>query len=356
MNKETLNIIILTAIILVSFAFAFLGTYYFYYEERKKVINEGIEDNLMKDVIAKKKEKFLKKRKDQKCKFKEHYYKKKKNKKIRDRIYISFTSVLLLFLLGIVGYQYLKVSNNDLVYINNKSLIVIKSESMETVNSYNTYIEENKDKESEYEYINTRINKFSLISIDKYNGEELNLFDIVAFKMKDNDGNYEIIVHRLINKTTNEKGITYYTFRGDANNASFANETNLTIDSVIGTYNGYQNTGLGYTVAFLQSEIGLIVIAIVALSLIAYQIFNDKIDTIYRDRLEKLIEDDDKPFDIFDKIKEKIEEKKLELKPDLIENNEVKEIENNNIKEIEQKDNDSNDSFTVISIGETSEK
>lgn len=373
MNNETIRIVILTSIILVSFAFAFLGTYYFYYAERKRVISNGIEDTLINKEIDKKKEKFLKKKKAREMKFKDFYFKKKKRNGIVSKIFGAIFSLILVLLCVVVGYGYIRVANNNLVFIDNKTLIVIKSESMQTVNSQNEYIKENTDNTSEYKYINERIPKYSLISIDKFEDQELKLFDICAFKMENSDGSTEIIVHRLINMTTSaETGITYYSFRGDANNASFTKETNITKDKIIGVYNGYQNKGLGYSVAFLQSEIGFIVIIVVALSLIGYQIFNDKIDSIYKKRFEELvIENDEKEHSFKDfkcEIKEKLEEKRLEIEEKRLEldakfpflENKSKEekIEENNssssniVDNKEENSNNEDQEISVITIGE----
>lgn len=328
MSKTLLTTIIITVIVLVSFAIAFLGTYYFYYVEKKKVINEGIDDNEINEEIKKHKNKFNKKNiKD--LSFKDFYFKKKKRNKVIDRIFGIIFGIILVVICVFLSFGYIKTQNNELTFINDKTVLVIKTDSMEEINDDNTYLKDENNQN--YKYINTRLEALSLISIDRYDeSKELNLYDIVAFKMDDT-----IIVHRLIKINIDEKTKeTTYTFRGDANNASFTNESNVKKEDILGIYNGYKNVPLGYIISFFQSEIGLISIIIVAICLITYELFNDGIDTIYSKRMEELIIKDKPDF-----IK-KIENKKIEL----IENKKVRKLTNNSLNE-----------DSVITLGEKEE-
>lgn len=287
MNKETLRIIILAAIILVTFSFAFISTYYFFYVEKRKVITKGLDDKEIEDDIESKRKKFFKKKENKFKSFKEDYFAKKHSTNKVSRVLNIVFSVILVAFTIFLSISYVNVKNNNLTFINNGTVLVIQTTSMEKGNDFNTYLERNKSNEDKYKYINTRFERYSLIGITKYEEGKtnLNLYDIVAYKVDDT-----IIVHRLISirydQSTNQK---LYTFRGDANSASLVGETNITSENFIGVYNGYKNVGLGYFVAFLQSEVGLITLIVLVISIVCYQLFDDKINSTYKNRFEELL-------------------------------------------------------------------
>lgn len=284
MNNGTISGVILTVVILLTFALAFLLTYYFFYSEKKKVIRKGLDDDEIREDIQKKKCKWMKKDKNKHLSFEQEYFNSRSSKKTVGRVISGILFTILLAFTIFVSVEYVQVKNDNFLYINNKTVLVIKTSSMETTNDSNSYLKNNSD--TEYQYINTRLERYSLVSIDKYyQGDELKLYDIVAFKMDDT-----VIVHRLIQiGVDKETGQKVYTFRGDANNASFVHETNVTEDKIIGKFNGYYNVGMGYVVSFLQSEIGLISLIILCLSIVAYTMFNDGIDSAYEKRMEELL-------------------------------------------------------------------
>lgn len=188
-------------------------------------------------------------------------------------------SIISLALISFISFTYINDKKNDLTFFNDKSVLVIQSESMSEANSYNDYLKNNSA--SEYKFINTRLELYSLIGVDKFNGDNIKLYDIVAFK-----GGNNILVHRLVKISVDETtGVTTYSFRGDANNASLEEEVGVTSDKILGIYNGFKSENLGYLVAFVQSEIGYAVIFLVAFTLIGYSIFNDKIDKLYDKRI-----------------------------------------------------------------------
>lgn len=284
MDKETLRTVILAVIILVTFSFAFLVSYYLYFVEKKKVINKGMDDKEIEEDISKKKKKWQKKEANKHLTFEQQYFNADRSKSRANRIMNSILFVFMFIISAVVVTGYVQVKNNNYFYMNNKTVLVIKSSSMEKANSYNAYL--TTAKQSEYQYINTRLQKYSLISIDKYySGDELKLYDIVAFKMGDT-----VLVHRLIDiSKDSETNENLYTFRGDANNASFVEETKVTQDKIIGKYNGYSNVPLGYITSFIQSEIGIISIGVLFVSLIAYSLINSRIDLAYKNRFECLL-------------------------------------------------------------------
>ena len=156
------------------------------------------------------------------------------------------------------------------IFFGNTTLMTVQTGSMETINKENKYIFENN--------LTDQIEQFSLIGIDKVAQEDIELYDILAYQSESGD----IIVHRVTRiYTSSDTNITYYTLKGDANTSSSAEELTLTYDKVIGRYNGFQNYGLGVTLTYLQSNIGLVAIAAAAIFLITYNVTESLIDKAY---------------------------------------------------------------------------
>lgn len=194
---------------------------------------------------------------------------KKRNRKFQI-IYNIFFGILYAALLVIFGFALGFRLGGEELFFGNTTLMTIQTGSMETINSENTYIYDN--------HLTNQIEQFSLIGIDKINEENIELYDILAYQSESGD----IIVHRVIRIYTNpETNVTYYTLKGDANSTSSAEELTLTYDKVIGKYNGFQNYGLGVTLTYLQSNIGLVAIAAAAIFLITYNVTESLIDKAY---------------------------------------------------------------------------
>ncbi len=159
------------------------------------------------------------------------------------------------------------------LYFGNTSLLTVKTGSMEHINENNTYIKDNN--------LTDQIEQYSLIGINKVNREdELKLFDVCAYKYQDT-----IYVHRIVriyNSDADNK--TYYTFRGDANSSSASFELALTFDDIVGKYNGFQNFGLGLTLNYLQSNVGLIGLLSCLAFLLTYSITEGLIEKAYFER------------------------------------------------------------------------
>lgn len=194
----------------------------------------------------------------------------KKSKKFQT-IANTFFGILYVALFIIFGFALGFRLSNEQLFFKNTTLLTIQTGSMETVYSGNTYIKENN--------LTNQIKQYSLIGINKLEKEEdIKLFDIVAYK----NSNNQIIVHRVIriyeNPTTN---ITYYTLKGDANTASLNDELTLIYENIIGKYNGFQNYGLGVTLIYIQSNIGLVALAASYIFLITYNVSEDKIEKTY---------------------------------------------------------------------------
>ena len=169
--------------------------------------------------------------------------------------------------------------NNQNLYFFDTTYLAIRTGSMETVNESNTYIQENN--------LTNQIETYSLIGIDKVSSdEEIELYDILAYKYKGTT-----YVHRVIKIFTDEEtGTTCYTLRGDANISSLSFETNITLDDIVGKYNGYQNYGLGVAFFYLQSNIGIVAIISAMLFVISFDFSEGKIEKAYYKRSEYILE------------------------------------------------------------------
>ena len=194
---------------------------------------------------------------------------KRRNKKFQI-IYNIFFGILYAVLVIIFGFALGFRLGGEQLFFGNTTLMTIQTGSMETINKENKYIFENN--------LTDQIEQFSLIGIDKVAQEDIELYDILAYQSESGD----IIVHRVTRiYTSSDTNITYYTLKGDANTSSSAEELTLTYDKVIGRYNGFQNYGLGVTLTYLQSNIGLVAIAAAAIFLITYNVTESLIDKAY---------------------------------------------------------------------------
>lgn len=194
---------------------------------------------------------------------------KRRNKKFQI-IYNIFFGILYAVLVIIFGFALGFRLGGEQLFFGNTTLMTIQTGSMETINKENKYIFENN--------LTDQIEQFSLIGIDKVAQEDIELYDILAYQSESGD----VIVHRVTRiYTSADTNITYYTLKGDANTSSSAEELTLTYDKVIGRYNGFQNYGLGVTLTYLQSNIGLVAIAAAAIFLITYNVTETLIDKAY---------------------------------------------------------------------------
>lgn len=215
---------------------------------------------------------------------------KKKQKKrviISNTLFCIFYAIILIMLGVSIGFRL----NGQQLFFGNTTLVAIYTGSMETANiTNNTYLEENGLLGPE-----NRIIQYSLIGLNKLNDPaDMKLYDIYGFKNSEGT----LIVHRLIRIYTNtSSGETYYTFRGDANSASLSYEITVKYDQIVGVYNGFQNTTLGITLIYLQSNIGLIAIISAFVFLATYQSTEHFIDLAYDKRSQAIAKQiDAKPY------------------------------------------------------------
>lgn len=283
MGLSTL-VLIVSAISLVCFAIVYICIFSFYYFNRKKCIENKLEDNEVIKILDKDVEKYDKK-KNKKLSFIETYYKRKKRKKVGNIISNSIVGIFLVALIGFFVWATVMKSNDQTTYFGDKTYLVIQTSSMASINENNKYLKDgsidSKDR------MNTRISQYAFIGIDKFKSEDqIKVYDIVAFRMDD-----KIIVHRVYSIGEEKDGHKLFTFRGDANPASMLGEINVTSDRIVGVFDGYQNQVLGSIVIYIQSGTGLISVFAIAIVLMVYIFYYDRIDLRLTDRYEALMKE-----------------------------------------------------------------
>lgn len=284
MGLSTL-VLIVSAISLVCFAIVYICIFSFYYFNRKKCIENKLEDNEVIKILDKDVEKYDKK-KNKKLSFIDTYYKRKKRKKVGNIISNSIVGIFLVALIGFFVWATVMKSNDQTTYFGDKTYLVVQTSSMASINDNNKYLKDgsidSKDK------MNTRISQYAFIGIDKFKSEDqIKVYDIVAFRMDD-----KIIVHRVYSISIGEKdGYKLFTFRGDANPASMSGEINVTSDRIVGVFDGYQNQVLGSIVIYIQSGTGLISVFAIAIVLMVYIFYYDRIDLRLTERYEALMKE-----------------------------------------------------------------
>lgn len=283
MGLSTL-VLIVSAISLVCFAIVYICIFSFYYFNRKKCIENKLEDNEVIKILDKDVEKYDKK-KNKKLSFIETYYKRKKRKKVGNIISNSIVGIFLVVLIGFFVWATVMKSNDQITYFGDKTYLVVQTSSMASINDNNKYLKDgsidSKDR------MNTRISQYAFIGIDKFKSEDqIKVYDIVAFRMDD-----KIIVHRVYSIGEEKDGHKLFTFRGDANPASMSGEINVTSDRIVGVFDGYQNQVLGSIVIYIQSGTGLISVFAIAIVLMVYIFYYDRIDLRLTDRYEALMKE-----------------------------------------------------------------
>ncbi len=283
MGLSTL-VLIVSAISLVCFAIVYICIFSFYYFNRKKCIENKLEDNEVIKILDKDVEKYDKK-KNKKLSFIDTYYKRKKRKKVGNIISNSIVGIFLVALIGFFVWATVMKSNDQTTYFGDKTYLVIQTSSMASINENNKYLKDgsidSKDR------MNTRISQYAFIGIDKFKSEDqIKVYDIVAFRMDD-----KIIVHRVYSIGEEKDGHKLFTFRGDANPASMSGEINVTSDRIVGIFDGYQNQVLGSIVIYIQSGTGLISVFAIAIVLMVYIFYYDRIDLRLTERYEALMKE-----------------------------------------------------------------
>lgn len=286
MNGQKQNSLALyvSIIVIIGLAIAFTIIFILYSIYKSKHISNGNEDENLKLNIDKKisslEEKAAKKgEKFDKANIKSILLEKKVSDKVVEILMYLFSFVIFGVLIVTFSFALTFKLNNENLYIFDTTYLAIRTGSMETVNESNTYIQENN--------LTNQIETYSLIGIEKVDSDEkIELYDILAYKYKG-----KTYVHRVIKIFTDEEtGTTCYTLRGDANSSSLSFETKITLDDIVGKYNGYQNYGLGVAFFYLQSHVGIVAIVSAMLFVIAFDFSEGKIEKTYYKRSEYILE------------------------------------------------------------------
>lgn len=300
MNNDVMvfaTTIAVIVILLVAISFIMLSTFYF--DAQKKLIENKLEDKEILEEIEISINK-VKKRCKTNLEIRNYFYKKQRNKKEKGNIFSYSFSVLFFLIVVLFGFVTATSMNtktmidNNQFWIGDTALLVIQTDSMASAYRGNTYLkDENGSIDDE-----DRIPQYCLISISK-NEDYINsiqLNDIVAFQMiSDDNETYITVVHRLIKITYDDNNEPLYTFRGDSNNSSMVNETDVKKDMIIGVfetdnYKGFKNLFLGYFISYIESNLGITMSIIAILLFIIYGVLYDKLKIVYDNRYRELFE------------------------------------------------------------------
>lgn len=273
LSRTSDAVVIISIVVIVLFAIVYFTLFKSLYNSKNRLITAAMDDELVKKQIEIDYKKYNKKERN--YSFYNYYLKRKAHQRRCNVFATIFAAVLYIFFLAVLVTAIAIRVNGDQLFINGSSYLVIKTDSMETVNPKNDYINANN--------LNDRIYQYSLITIKQK--ENIELFDIVAFKVDD-----AIIVHRVV-EIKEIEGNLFYTCCGDANPASLFEEIDIPKDYILGVYTGYQDNLLGHFVIYFQSGIGLISIIVALLVVLAYNHYYNKIERLYDDRYVILISD-----------------------------------------------------------------
>lgn len=205
----------------------------------------------------------------------------KEKKKAKNKTIMNYFALVFYFLIFVVfGISLAFKVNDQTLFIGNTSYITILTGSMETIYDGNTYIKDNN--------LTDQIEQYSLIGIDKINEEDIKLYDVIAYKHDD-----VIYVHRVIKIMENAEGVKLFTLRGDANSDSLTFELGVRYENIVGKYNGFSNYGLGVTLIYLQSNIGIVALLSGFLFLIMFDFSEEGIENSYDSRESYVAKDID---------------------------------------------------------------
>lgn len=275
---NTINLAV--AITVIALLFIVLAiSFFLYYRYYRKCIDNKLEDAYIKKEIKGENKKFFDRFNDlltdrslvksQKiARYKEDTLvdyvsegaDKRNGLKIFGNTMLGIVYVAFIALIAFAGY--VRASGEQFM-IGNTYYVIILTGSMEEARDSNTYLAANN--------LTNQISTFSLIGLDKVDSEDdIELYDIVGYYDEDGD----LVVHRVISIRMNEEYQKIYTLRGDANAFSDTDERDLTIDQIDSKYNGYQNFGLGITLNYLRSNIGIISLALGIILIMVYDTFD----------------------------------------------------------------------------------
>ena len=193
--------------------------------------------------------------------------KSKKHKILKKSLDIGLDVLIVVlgifFLLGVID----KAINISSLPIKS---VVIATGSMSYKNEENEYLFENK--------LDNQIQVNDLIFLDKVDTlDEIKLYDIICYR-NDED---QRIVHRVV-----EINDDYLITRGDANNVS--DDIEITLDRIVGKYNGGEIPGIGAFTFFISSDYGISTISIILVLSIVYFVIKSSIEKEEEKRISYL--------------------------------------------------------------------
>ena len=289
--------LIISILVILGLVIVFCFLFFLYSFYKKKQIKYGFEDKELNDEITSTLYKTNKKNLSRNKNLITYKDVIAREKSITSKLHIVMdvvSGVIIAFLLAIFITGLTYRINNDNLFIGNTTYMTILTSSMEEKNEDNDYL-------LTYD-LNDQITQYSLIGIDKINSEDdIELYDILAYKHGD-----IVIVHRVVEIKENDKGETIYRLQGDSNPSSLNYEKELMFDDFIGKYNGYQNYGLGVTLTYIKSNIGIIAILGAAIFLFLATYAEEMINNEYKTRLLLLADENtlNKDLKLIIKLKE----------------------------------------------------
>lgn len=280
MSSFDLMLVLCLSITLICIILVIFVLFVLYYKAKRKNYQGGIEN----DKLSKEIENDIKKHncKNYDC-YQTLYKKKKKSERVSTIFGVLINTLLAILFLGSLSFAIVMNVNSNSLNIQSNHLLLIKTSSMASQHSNNSYLDMESNKNP---YKSTRIQPYTLIALDEYkDSSQIKLYDIVAFKIEDTT-----IVHRVI-EISDKNGVKTFTFRGDANPYSLKEEVSVSEDRIIGVYNGYQSIPLGYTIGYMQSTIGIISVCFIVISILGYTIVYEKLEKSHNLAYEKLLKE-----------------------------------------------------------------
>ncbi len=293
-----LYILLIAILVIILFSAAFIILAAFFFHEKKRSLEYGLDDELIRESASKYIYKRLKKNKS--TSFVDIDKEIKANKRTNRIISIvsdGLIALLFVYFTIMIGVSLSIKASGDQMWLGDKAVLVIQTDSMERAYKGNTYLLDENGKPNEAD----RIPQFAYISIS--NKEEyinnIKPFDVVAFKMQkdSNGGNYVTIVHRLIYVEYDENNEPLYTFRGDANSSSLTGEIKVKKDLIVGVhqsehFHGEKNLAFGYFISYMQSNIGIIIVFVAFVMMGLYSFLLDRLNKPYNHRFMLILEKD----------------------------------------------------------------
>lgn len=256
MSTTEIIALVATCIGVISFALVIVILYRNYISKALSETENGIRDIELIDTIIYENEPKIKRR----------------NKAI------SFTKSAFYYVFLVLAIPFLAFAiysriTNGVVMIGDSSAMVVASGSMSEKNPANDYLVTNN--------LNNQFQTYDMISLKKVSESSLRTYDVIAYR---NDKNMNII-HRIISIDVVD-GVTRYTTRGDANNATDTYRPKF--EDIIGKYTGRRIPVIGVFISFFQSYSGIVTIVSVVFCLYCIDHENKKLLNAEDERKELL--------------------------------------------------------------------